>query len=139
MCVWDDEEHNVRNEVDKHGGHFDNTHFLTGDGGFLQAIINGYGGLRILEMGLKMYRPSLPKGVKKFTFRGFLFMDSTFSYCIKKDHAVIEVKQNQGVDLCLMNGDGKLEQNLAVGKPVIVGYQDFKFPGTIRLCQSDLT
>lgn len=34
---------NVRNEVDAHpdiiGGHFNNTKFLTGDGGFLQACV----------------------------------------------------------------------------------------------------
>ncbi|CAF1032489.1 unnamed protein product [Didymodactylos carnosus] len=43
-------EFHVRNEVDIHsdiiGGHGFNSHFLTGDGGFLQAVINGYAGLR---------------------------------------------------------------------------------------------
>lgn len=61
---------NVRNEVDLygHGGHDLNSHFLTGDGGFLQAVLNGYGGIRITEYGLKM-NPQLPINVTKLTFR----------------------------------------------------------------------
>lgn len=66
---------NVRNEVDKHadiiGGHFDNTHFLTGDGGFLQAVVYGYGRLRIAEDGGLWVRSpvALPQGVGALTLR----------------------------------------------------------------------
>lgn len=64
---------NVRNEVDKHpdipGGHFDNTHFATGDGGLLQAVLFGYGGLRVTPGGLVMNKPSLPESVGTITLR----------------------------------------------------------------------
>jgi hypothetical protein len=61
---------NVRNEVDQHGHgwRFNNTHFLTGDGGFVQAILFGYGGIRIMENGLR-FNPQLPLNVTGFTFR----------------------------------------------------------------------
>jgi hypothetical protein len=42
-------------QVDKHnltvGGHFDNTHFLTGDGGFVQVLVNGYAGFMLANQG----------------------------------------------------------------------------------------
>jgi hypothetical protein len=45
-------------QVDAHqdviGGHFNNSKFLTGDGGFLQALVHGYGGIRIVDSGLKV-------------------------------------------------------------------------------------
>ena len=64
----------VRNEVDKHadvtGAHYDNSHFLTGDGGFLQALMNGYGGVRVTAAGLKLRRPYLPDSVGELRLRG---------------------------------------------------------------------
>lgn len=65
---------NVRNEVDKHaditGAHYDNSHFLTGDGGFLQGLMNGYGGLRITDGGLRILAPAgLPQGVGQMVLR----------------------------------------------------------------------
>jgi trehalose/maltose hydrolase-like predicted phosphorylase len=66
---------NVRNEVDKHadivGEHIDNTHFVTGDGGFLQGVQNGFGRVRIAEDGgLWLRKPvSLPDGVGELTLR----------------------------------------------------------------------
>ena len=49
----------VSSQVDVHqdviGGHFNNSKFLTGDGGLLQALVHGYGGLRIVDSGLKVW------------------------------------------------------------------------------------
>ena len=42
---------NMRNEVDVHnltvGGHFNNSHFLTGDGGYVQILLHGFMGLML--------------------------------------------------------------------------------------------
>ena len=64
----------MRNEVDKHadvtGAHYDNSKFLTGDGGFLQSLVNGFGGLRIAdETTLRLLRPSLPDSVGRLRLR----------------------------------------------------------------------
>ena len=43
--------YNLRNEIDRHnttvGGHNSNTHFVTGDGGFINAFVSGFGGLML--------------------------------------------------------------------------------------------
>lgn len=46
--------------------------FLTGMGGFLQALIFGYAGIRIHLDRLEIDKPQLPPGVKKFKIRGEL-------------------------------------------------------------------
>lgn len=43
--------------------------FITGMGGFLQALIFGYGGVRIHLDHLEV-NPKLPRGVTKFTIHG---------------------------------------------------------------------
>eukprot|EP00947_MAST-08B_sp_MAST-8B-sp1_P005903 g5903.t1 len=60
----------VRNEVDPHnltvGGHYNNTHFLTGDGGFVQILLNGYAGLMLgsaEDRGMRLHPPVVPHGV----------------------------------------------------------------------------
>ena len=76
----------VRNEIDKHpdvvGGHYDNSHFLTGDGGFLQALINGFGGLRVVAEGLRLLRPSLPSAVGKLTLRNVAWRGCSLTYAV---------------------------------------------------------
>eukprot|EP01084_Bolivina_argentea_P087940 158765_1 len=66
--------YNVRNEIDKHPNilvHNDknNTHFLTGDGGFIQQFIYGFSGIKIVENGLKLQKPYLPQNVYKMRLR----------------------------------------------------------------------
>jgi hypothetical protein len=76
----------VRNEVDEHadivGGHFNNSRFLTGDGGFLQSVVNGYGGLRLVDEGLKLLPPVLPDSVGAFTLRGLSWHGRLFNLTV---------------------------------------------------------
>lgn len=48
----------------------DNPYFMTGAGGLLQAIINGFGGLDISENGIVQHKSTLPKHWKKLTIKG---------------------------------------------------------------------
>jgi len=77
----------VRNEVDKHadvlGAHYDNSKFLTGDGGFLQGLLNGYAGLRIFnESALKLLRPHLPDDVGALRLRRVAWHGRALNYTI---------------------------------------------------------
>ncbi|MFR9522978.1 MAG: glycoside hydrolase family 65 protein [Rikenellaceae bacterium] len=48
-----------------------NPYFATGGGGLLQAVINGFGGLRITENGVeKVFNATLPASWKKLTIKG---------------------------------------------------------------------
>ncbi len=47
-----------------------NPYFMTGAGGVLQALINGFGGLDITENGIIQHKTVLPKTWKKITIKG---------------------------------------------------------------------
>lgn len=47
-----------------------NPYFATGAGSMLQGVINGFGGLKITDQGIKQVKSVLPKGWKKLTLRG---------------------------------------------------------------------
>ncbi|RUT73376.1 glycosyl hydrolase family 95 catalytic domain-containing protein [Ancylomarina longa] len=47
-----------------------NPYFATGAGGMLQAVLFGFGGLRITENGIVQENPCLPKEWKKLTIKG---------------------------------------------------------------------
>jgi hypothetical protein len=53
-------------------------HFLTGAGGFLQAIINGYLGLRIQSDGLHWKNPTLPPDIQSITLHGIKLRGGVF-------------------------------------------------------------
>ena len=77
---------NVRNEVDVHatvvGGHFNNTHFITGDGGFVQILVNGHGGLMMGPSGLQLNRPTLPPGATELKLRGFRYRGASLNLTV---------------------------------------------------------
>lgn len=47
-----------------------NPYFATGAGGMLQAVLSGFGGLRITDKGIVQQNPCLPKGWKSLTIKG---------------------------------------------------------------------
>ena len=78
---------NMRNEVDVHtttiGGHFNNTHFLTGDGGYLQILFNGFGGLMLAAQdGMQLNRPVLPRGTTSLAFKSWSYLKYTLNYTV---------------------------------------------------------
>jgi len=100
---------NVRNEVDLHGhgGIFINSHFLTGEGGFLQAMVNGWGGIRINEDGIRL-NPHIPNNVTRITFSKIHYMDNSIRMTFDSLSLRLDlVEPNPSVKLFvkLQNGD----------------------------------
>ncbi len=56
----------------------DNPYFVTGAGGMLQAVMNGFGGLEINHKGLVQKTSCLPAGWKSLTIKGVGKDESTF-------------------------------------------------------------
>ena len=59
------------------GGH--NPYFSTGAGGMLQAVLCGFGGLRITEKGIVQQKPCLPSGWTSLTITGVGPQKKTFT------------------------------------------------------------
>jgi hypothetical protein len=47
-----------------------NRYFATGAGGFLQAVMNGFGGLTISDAGITQIKTKIPKNWKSLFIRG---------------------------------------------------------------------
>ncbi len=124
---------NVRNEVDKHpdiiGGHFDNSHFLTGDGGYLQALMNGYGGLRIVEAGISLLRPSLPASVGRMRLRGLAWLGLAVEFQITAVQILINVSGTPSFCVRDALGDDQLYRLAAA-----IDVATFVFPGLLYVC-----
>jgi trehalose/maltose hydrolase-like predicted phosphorylase len=124
---------NVRNEVDKHadivGGHFDNTQFLTGDGGYLQALLHGYGGLRLAEDGLRLLPPHLPESVGSLRLRGLSWASSrALDVTITPAHQRIDVR---GGDVCVTDGGGTMHRFNA---SLTLDRATYAYPGLLDAC-----
>jgi len=125
--------YNVRNEVDVHpdivGGHFNNSRFLTGDGGFLQAIVNGYGGIRILDDTLKLYQPILPMSVGEMNLRGLTWHNRYFNYTLGIESATISVySTSPSGGLSIINAQGNCVTAVPGGSAVTLLYADNLWP-----------
>ena len=55
-----------------------NPYFATGAGGFLQSVLNGFGGLDITEEGIIQVKSTLPPGWKSLTLKGIGPSKKTF-------------------------------------------------------------
>lgn len=140
-CIGPDGAFNVRNEVDKHattvGAHNDNTHFLTGDGGFINAVVAGYAGL---EQGrdLRLHPPVLPEGdIAGLRLRNLQFRGASFTYYVSATGSMelTASAKSSGV-LCLydggLHGPWRLTTTTLVFKTA-----DFGFPGHLKLCSNE--
>lgn len=63
------------NELSVASGHDEGAHnFITGAGGFMQSILNGYAGLKVRMDGLHIDRPLLPVNVTRLSLTGMFFV-----------------------------------------------------------------
>lgn len=53
--------------------------FITGAGGFLQTLVQGYAGLRVTEAALLVEYPACPEGTTELKVRGMGYLGSVFS------------------------------------------------------------
>ena len=134
---------NVSNEVDKHpnvqGAHYDNSHFLTG-GGFLQALLYGYAGMRVTESGVKLRPPALPEEVGRLAFaslqwRGVAFMASVNASALVLASAASVASVEAGSALCVVDGRGVSQRLPRAGTGELALDRDkFAWPGLVISC-----
>lgn len=64
--------------------------FITGAGGFLQSVINGYGGIRLHFDYLSITNFFMPKNSNSLEFNGITYLNSRFSMKIVNQTATIK-------------------------------------------------
>jgi protein-glucosylgalactosylhydroxylysine glucosidase len=68
--------------------------FITGAGGFLQAVVFGYGGLRLREGRLDIKVPPLPAGTDALTLNGLHYRGSKLKIAITLTKVSVHVLEN---------------------------------------------
>lgn len=76
---------NVWSEVSE--GQDGAANFITGAGGFLQVIFNGFFGIRVHVEYLEIKNPRLSEKCSRMKIKGILYLNSTFEIEIKDDSA----------------------------------------------------
>lgn len=69
--------------------------FLTGMGGFLQAVLFGFTGLRITRAGVP-FDPMCPAGVSGVCISGISYQGNTFDFSFCEDTVTIEIRDCAG-------------------------------------------
>ncbi|XP_055680296.1 protein-glucosylgalactosylhydroxylysine glucosidase-like [Lutzomyia longipalpis] len=84
--------------------------FLTGAGGFLQAILNGYGGIRIHLDRLVVHPASLPPHTTYFRIKGIHYMGARLTVTITEHSVRIKFPQCGHEDLTIVIGGNDASQ-----------------------------
>ncbi|KAM4617573.1 protein-glucosylgalactosylhydroxylysine glucosidase [Discoglossus pictus] len=93
--------------------------FLTGMGGFLQAVLFGYTGFRITKNSLK-FDPILPEDFTKLHIQGVFYLGNKLNFTFTKDTTTVELTSAFSPNSALDVAFGQMEPHLAlyVGRPV---------------------
>lgn len=98
----------------------------------MQAVINGYGGLRLTDAGLKILRPHVPEGVGQISLRELSWRGAVFNMNVSSVSQSLEIASApQGVP-CLTDATGSVT-HLPFGTPVVFP-QSFVYPGLLHGC-----
>ncbi|CAF1386310.1 unnamed protein product [Adineta steineri] len=132
-------EFHVRNEVDIHpdiiGGHGFNSHFLTGDGGFIQAVMMGYAGLRYDEKSL-LFNPLpgiITPSTKSIRLRNILVHGTySFDYIIDQTSMNFITSDINSNILCIT--DNRDNQWQITSHQLKLNFEDIYLPIRIDLC-----
>ena len=91
------------------------TNFITAAGGFLQAIMFGYGGLRLKSDGLH-FNGQLPPKISKMSFNGLDYQGNAIDIDITENNLVLNVTQQSPTAKKLVLFEGKRIVTLIPGK-----------------------
>ncbi|GMI15432.1 hypothetical protein TrVE_jg5294 [Triparma verrucosa] len=81
------------------------TNFLTGAGGFLQTVLNGYLGVRISQNGLRIF-PTLIEGSSKVVLRSLNFVGCKIDVVVLEDEVTVRFADDCEIDLFIgIEGD----------------------------------
>ena len=133
---------NLRNEIDRHnstvGGHNSNTHFVTGDGGFINAFVSGFGGLMLggSQAALRLSQPTVPERTGGLRFNHLKYLDYDLDYEVTP--TALSFTLNSGpalaAPLCLVDAGGKTHR-VAAGGAITVAVAALSFPATLGPCK----
>ncbi|XP_040017691.1 protein-glucosylgalactosylhydroxylysine glucosidase [Gasterosteus aculeatus] len=73
--------------------------FLTGMGGFLQAVLFGYTGFRVQKECLA-FSPLLPEGISELCIRGVNYLGSQMDWLLRKDEVCIVLREKASTKSC---------------------------------------
>ena len=107
--------------------------FITGAGGFLQAVIYGYGGFRLQDSELA-FNPTLPPKVTKMSIR-LNFLGSCMDFVISERNLTITVVFASPIAPPLEVSTGEGVQNLERFEPVTFS----RGRGAVRMSQCNRT
>ncbi|XP_055712919.1 protein-glucosylgalactosylhydroxylysine glucosidase-like [Phlebotomus papatasi] len=94
--------------------------FITGAGGFLQGVINGYAGVRLHQDSMTIEHPRLPPGVTSLTINRISYLGSTFRISLQDTFALFTVTQTN------------------LSKPLLFTLNDQEVDGEIQITPNDI-
>lgn len=114
---------------------FSSTHFLTGDGGFIQAVMMGYAGLRFDEKGI-MFNPLsgvLTPASKSIRLRNVLVRGTyPFNYAVDYDGVHFQTTTVNNDVLCVTD---KLHQKWTISSHGLdLSFEEISLPIHVDLC-----
>ena len=96
----------------------DAVNFLSGMGGFLQAVLNGYGGLRLRETRLDI-DPVLPPHTSRVNLVGIDYLGCSLDIYISDQSTTVTLTEASGtVKLSLFDYQSMARKPLFLGRPV---------------------
>ena len=105
---------------------------LTGDGGYLQALINGYGGLRVEGAGLRLLAPALPGSVGELTLRAVRWRGCALTLRVTAGQQTLQLLPGGArATLCLADARGAVQALQAGGQPLALDRASFAYPGLL--------
>ncbi|XP_004069635.1 protein-glucosylgalactosylhydroxylysine glucosidase [Oryzias latipes] len=109
--------------------------FLTGMGGFLQAVLFGYTGFRVQKDCLA-FSPLLPNDIQELCLRGMNYLGSKMDWLLRKEEVCIILREqshsDDTFDLQVVLKESGMKIPLTPGKPVTFHRQ----PGSICKVES---
>ena len=99
----------------------------------MQALLNGWGGLRITVGGLKLLQPHLPESVGQLRLRRIAWRGGHLTITVGADAQTVALLD--GPPLCLTDANGENSQPLAPGGPAAqLDVATYAYPALLAAC-----
>ena len=122
---------------------------VTGDGGFINAFVSGFGGLMLgtQQEGLRLTRPTVPAGTGGVRFKGLDYQGGSLDYeftgtqmiftvlTVNEEAAEVVGPAGQQPPLCVVDGSGKSHALEPSGTPTVLSLSGFVFPAALGPCR----
>lgn len=96
-------------------GRYGGANFITGVGGFLQALINGYAGVRVHFGYMEVKSGFVPASVKSLTVSGVKYLGSSFELQVGVNNSTIIICTSSSDEHPLILVDGETKMKFSAG------------------------